>query len=445
MNKMDIFLNRMETYLSKEDFVRFKSSFNSDVQKSIRINPLKISVEDFKKISPFTMREANVSPYHFYIDDEISGNHPYHLAGLYYMQECSAGSAVEAMHVQEGDIVLDMCAAPGGKSTQIAAKLMNTGLLVSNEYVVNRAQILLSNIERMGPRNVIITNEHPTKIGDTFPNFFTKVLVDAPCSGEGMFHKDEKALEDWSMEHVDSCATRQLEIINDAYRALAGGGEMVYSTCTFSKEENELLIVNFLKEHPDMEIIDADLQIGRPAFKIDEYETDKAVRIYPMDGGDGHFVCRMRKSGTTRISLKEQSGSKLSKEMIAFLDSQLASYDIRKFYTVNDKLYYFEGPIYDTKKVKIVRYGVLVGEQVKNVFKPHHHFFMAFNKDLKHHVHLDTDTELLHLYLLGNEIHFEMEYNGFVSVCVKDYTVGFGKISNNQIKNHYPKGLRLLK
>ncbi|MBR3841383.1 MAG: RsmF rRNA methyltransferase first C-terminal domain-containing protein [Erysipelotrichales bacterium] len=446
MDNLSVFLDRMKTYLNEEDFEAFKNSFHNDVQKCIRINPLKANVEDFKSNSPYQLRESNISKYHFYVDEAISGNHPYHLAGVYYMQECSAGSAVEALHVEKGDKVLDLCSAPGGKSTQIAGYLENTGLLVANEYVANRSQILLSNIERMGPCNVIIINEHPTKLCKHFEGFFDKVLVDAPCSGEGMFHKDERALAEWSPEHVSSCAMRQFEIINDAYVALKKGGEMVYSTCTFSLDENEELISKFLSLHDDMEIINAEVNFGRSAIKLDAFDTDKAIRIYPMDGGDGHFVCRMRKLGDNNEThlKKDNFKSNLTKEMLKFIDTSLNNYDIRNFFTVGDKLYYFEGDRVNVDKLKLVRYGVLCGEQVKSIFKPHHHFFMAFSNNLKNRISLSLDDNRLHQYLCGNEIHYESSLNGYVAVCVNDYVIGFGKISNNQIKNHYPKGLRLL-
>lgn len=447
MDNLSIFLNRMKSYMCESDYEEFKASFDSEVRKSIRINPLKIDVDSFLKIASYSLQETNISPYHYYVDGEISGNHPFHLAGLFYMQECSAGSAVEALHVQKGDRVLDLCAAPGGKSTQIAGYLGNTGLLVANEYVANRAQILLSNVERMGPRNVIITNEHPTKLCSHFEGFFDKVLVDAPCSGEGMFHKDERALEEWSLEHVNACATRQKQIINDAYNALCCGGEMVYSTCTFSLEENEQLIAEFIKEHNDMEIVDCDVDFGRVAISVANASTEKARRIYPMDGGDGHFVCRMRKNGNvkeTNLYNEREFKAKLTKEMKEFLDCNLDNYNICNFFTVADKLYYFEGDRISVNGLKLVRYGVLCGEQVKSVFKPHHHFYMSFYNKLKHKINLSLSDERLYQYLSGNEISYETDYNGFVAVCVEGYVLGFGKVSHNQVKNHYPKGLRLL-
>ena len=441
MEKLDIFFNRMKDYLNDEDYQLFKDSFNSELKRTIRFNPSKISnVHEL----PFELLEkSEISDLHYYVDSSFSGNHPYHLAGTFYMQEASAGSAVEIMHVKKHEKVLDMCSAPGGKTTQIAGYLDNTGVLVANEYISSRAQILLSNIERMGQRNIIILNEDTKNIANQFPLYFDKILVDAPCSGEGMFHKKPQAIEEWSLEHVQSCALRQYEIICNAYECLKEGGEMVYSTCTFSKEENEFLIEKFILAHPDMEIIDADVSFGRPGFET-SVPTNLARRIYPMDGGDGHFVCRMRKIGNKEEQISQMKLSKsINKQMKQFLDEALISYDESKFFTVNDKLYYFEYDKINIGKLKLVRYGILCGEMVKDIFKPHHHFFMAFGKELKHKISFDLNDKRLYDYLRGNEIHHESTYKGYIGICVDEYVIGFGKISNGQIKNHYPKGLRL--
>lgn len=445
---LEHFLERMKSYLNESDFEQFCVSFETPAKKCIRINPLRISTNDFMEISPFELEDTTISNLHYRVLNDISGNHPYHLAGLFYMQEASAGSAVEALHVTSGDFVLDLCAAPGGKSTQISGYLNQTGLLVSNEYVSNRAQILLSNTERMGARNVIVTNEHPEKLCTYFNEFFTKILVDAPCSGEGMFRRDDEAIAHWSDEHVQSCAIRQKEILSSAYKALAPGGEMVYSTCTFSLDENEWVIRNFLSHHLDMELIDCDVSFGRPGLECEGIDSSKVIRIYPMDGGDGHFVARMRKKGELQYKNITSKAKSLPKEIEEFLVDQLECnfYKNNKnnFYMVNDDVYYFPYGEINMKGIHVVRCGVMVGSLVKKHFKPHHHFYLAFADVLNKKIDLDLEDSRVKQYLHGDEITCnDVIWNGYGAVCVNGFVLGFIKKSNCQCKNHYPKGLRL--
>lgn len=445
---LERFLSRMESYLNESDFERFRVSFETPAKKCIRINPLRLSVNEFNKISPFDLEKTTISNLHYRVLNDISGNHPYHLAGLFYMQEASAGSAVEALHVQPNDYVLDLCAAPGGKSTQISGYLNQSGLLVSNEYVNNRAQILLSNTERMGARNVIVTNEHPEKLCNYFKNFFSKILVDAPCSGEGMFRRDDEAIAHWSEEHVESCAVRQKEILSSAYKALAPGGELVYSTCTFSMDENEYVIRDFLESHSDMELIDCDVSFGRPGLVCEGIDCSKIIRIYPMDGGDGHFVARMRKAGELSYGNISCKSKAISKEVDEFLVDQLEDSFYKKnkncFYMVNDDVYYFPFGEMLFKGIHVIRCGVLCGSLVKKHFKPHHHFYMAFGDLLKKKIDLSINDVRVKQYLHGDEITCEeVSWNGYGAFCVDGFVVGFVKKSANQCKNHYPKGLRL--
>ena len=308
---MNIFLDKMKALLGDEfdDFLKFYNS-SGEHYRGLRVNTLKCSVEKLEKLLDFDLKSAPFCSESFYIPNEITslGNNPLHHAGAFYIQEPSASSAVTMLDVQEGDYVLDLCAAPGGKSTQIAAKLNSKGFLWSNEIVKNRANILLSNIERMGIRNATVSNAYPEVLCDRLAGCFDKVLVDAPCSGEGMFRKDSTAESEWSDEHVKSCAERQLKILNSAKNALKDGGVMVYSTCTFSVEENEGVIGRFLEENPDFELEDANVNFGRPTL---EY----ARRIFPMDGGEGHFAARLKKSGELyKNSFTENSKKKKVKK-----------------------------------------------------------------------------------------------------------------------------------
>lgn len=446
--EMEKFFNRMQEYLSPEDFKEFYASFDRISQRCIRINPLKVNKDDLVKIFPYSLLATSISPYHYLINEDLSGNHPYHLAGLFYMQEASAGSAVEALHINPGDYVLDLCAAPGGKSTQISAYLNQNGLLVSNEYVNNRAQILLSNTERIGAQNTIVTNEHPEKLCTHFAGYFNKVLVDAPCSGEGMFRKNDDAINHWSQEHVNSCAIRQKEILASAYKALAEGGEIVYSTCTFSKEENEMVIEEFLENHPDMKLIDPNVNFGRPGLAYKNLDNTKVRRIYPMDGGDGHFVARMKKEGNYINKSNVCKGMRLPKEAEDFLKEQLDNdfYQLNKdsFYMENDNLYYWPFGKINLKGIHTIRCGVLCGSLIKGHFKPHHHFYMALCQYIIRKLSLPISDERINLYLHGNEISCDEEsWNGYGALCVDGYVLGFIKKNQQQCKNHYPKGLRL--
>lgn len=242
------FLSRMQTMLG-EEYPQFVAAYQQPHFRGVRLNPLKCDRETLEAAMG-SLQPSPFSPLCFYTETEKVGSFPLHHAGAFYSQEPSASSAVTVLAPQPGEKVLDLCAAPGGKSTQIAACLMGQGLLWSNEIVKNRAQILLSNMERMGVKNAVVSSCHPETLCSRLAGFFDKVLVDAPCSGEGMFRRDEQAVEEWSPEHVTACADRQLAILHSAKQAVREGGVLVYSTCTFSPEENEGVIRRFLEEEP---------------------------------------------------------------------------------------------------------------------------------------------------------------------------------------------------
>ena len=416
---MNIFLDKMKALLGDEfdDFLKFYNS-SGEHYRGLRVNTLKCSVEKLEKLLDFDLKSAPFCSESFYIPNEITslGNNPLHHAGAFYIQEPSASSAVTMLDVQEGDYVLDLCAAPGGKSTQIAAKLNSKGFLWSNEIVKNRANILLSNIERMGIRNATVSNAYPEVLCDRLAGCFDKVLVDAPCSGEGMFRKDSTAESEWSDEHVKSCAERQLKILNSAKNALKDGGVMVYSTCTFSVEENEGVIGRFLEENPDFKLEDANVNFGRPTL---EY----ARRIFPMDGGEGHFAARLKKSGELyKNSFTENSKKKIDSKIIV-LPQEYVPYE----------------------KLPVLRSGIILGQIVKNRIEPHHSAFMAAKADeCVSKVDFDVNSAKIKAFLHGEEVAVDNNIKGYTAVCVNGITVGFGKCSNGRLKNKYPKGLRLL-
>ena len=439
---MDKFLNRMKTLLGGEygEFLRY---YNGDNFRGLRVNTLKSSADKLKDSLGFELKPTPFCKEGFYIPPEVEslGNHPLHHAGAFYIQEPSAASAVEMLGVERGDFVLDLCAAPGGKSTQIGAKLGGTGLLWSNEIVKSRANILLSNIERMGIYNAVVTNSHPEQLCQSLAGQFDRVLVDAPCSGEGMFRKNSAAQTEWSEEHVKSCAERQLHILNSAKLALKPGGVMVYSTCTFSPEENEGVITRFLEENPDFSLEDAGVDFGRPSMKY-------ARRIFPMDGGEGHFAARLRKSGELmRTSSEEKSTAAVNKEAFAFYDSLFVNRPFGENLIIkNNRIIILPKNYIGVKGMPVLRAGIILGEIVKNRIEPHHSAFMAAKpSECKRCVELSSDSAGIKAFLHGEEISVPADLKGYAAVCADGVTCGFGKASGGRLKNKYPKGLRTLK
>ena len=440
---MDKFLFRMKSLLGDE-YSEFLKYYEADNFRGLRVNTLKCSPYKLKSLLDFELKNTPFCKEGFYIPDDVVslGNSPLHHCGAFYIQEPSATSAVEMLGVEEGDFVLDLCAAPGGKSTQIGAKLNGTGLLWSNEIVKNRANILLSNIERMGISNAVVSNCYPDILCERLANQFDRVLVDAPCSGEGMFRKNQEAQTEWSEEHVKSCAERQLNILNSAKKALKSGGVLVYSTCTFSVEENEGVITRFLSENPDFELEDSGVNFGRPAL-------DYARRIFPMDGGEGHFAARLRKKGeNVRTKIPDVSSGKVDKEIFDFYDSLFYNRPFGdNIKAVKDKIIILPKKFnFDIKGLTVLRAGVILGEILKNRIEPHHSAFTSAKKeDCRNAVDFDVNSNEIKGFLHGEEIPVSDNVKGFTAVCVNGMTTGFGKASNGRLKNKYPKGLRILR
>ena len=378
----------------------------------------------------------------FYIPSDVKsiGNNPLHHAGAFYVQEPSATSAVTMLDVREGDYVLDLCAAPGGKSTQIGAKLNGTGLLWSNEIVRSRANILLSNIERMGISNAVVSNCRPDELCKRLENRFDRILVDAPCSGEGMFRKND-AEREWSIEHVKSCAARQLLILNSAKDALKNGGYMVYSTCTFSKEENEGVISRFLTENPDFELVDSGVHSA---------DLRLIMREEFPDGRRRRTFCRqVHKKGEpySNYSIPKKN-NKIDSKIFDFYDSIFIGRPFgENIEVIKDKIIVLpQNYNFDVKGLQILRAGVILGEIVKNRIEPHHSAFTAAKKEnCKSAVDFDVNSKEIAAYLHGEEIAVSQDVKGYTAVCVNSITTGFGKASNSRLKNKYPKGLRILR
>lgn len=444
---MKEFLQRMSKLLTSEELEIFKNEYTKPSYIGVRVNTLKCSKEKLLKLtSAFT--EADVTPFckdGFYLKnkEDFSGNHPLHHAGAVYFQEPSAMSAATLLAPEKGDKVLDLCAAPGGKSTQLAAALMGTGLIWSNEIVKSRANILLSNFERCGIKNGVVSNADPESLSTALEGYFDKVLVDAPCSGEGMIRRDPDALTEWSVEHTLSCATRQLKILNSAKKALKPGGVLVYSTCTFSYEENEGVVEAFLKENPDFELVDSNENFGRDTL------DGKAKRIYPMDGGEGHFAAKLKKKedsfGYANTSSALPTPAKKIPQLVFdfFKDTFYDVKPFEKLYVKDDKVYILPEVCPDLQGTHAIRAGVFAGYIKKNYFEPEHSLFSTAHIDnVRRVLDLKLTDSRLEKFLKGEEIPTDSNDKGYTLVCVEGIPLGFGKASGGKLKNKYPKGLR---
>lgn len=440
-------------------------SYDQPEYKGIRTNTLKLSPAQLAQRVPFETRGVNWCEDGFYIDHTVRpGKNPDYYAGLYYVQEPTAMAAVEALDPKPGDWVLDLCAAPGGKSTQIGAKLQGEGLLVSNELVNSRAGILSTNIERMGIANAIVTNEFPERLADSFYEGFDRILVDAPCSGEGMFRKDPGALADWSLERVTRCSAKQEKILDSAHRLLKPGGVLVYATCTFSPEENEAIIEAFIKKY-DYQLdginLPGLLDHGRADWTLNQTpELEKTIRIMPMNvKGEGHFIARLIKRGSAETTppTPGYAKSRLKKATKAELQDYQAFAEAflvpdfykplgQRLYLLGEHLYALpdEVALAEIANLKLLRAGLHLGTFKKNRFEPGYALAMALKGAQFNNVVDLEDEELAYQYLKGEALNLSAP-KGWVLICYRGYPLGFGKASEGQIKNHYPKGLRIRK
>lgn len=423
------FLDAMKDIL-KDEYDDFIKSYDEPKTTGLRVNTLKINKEDFLNLNLFKLSQIPWADEAFYYDETIDrpGKNALHEAGAYYLQEPSAMSVVPKVEVREGEKVLDMCAAPGGKSTYILSKLNDTGLLVSNEINPIRIKALGENLERFGAKNCIITNTDSNNLRKVFTGYFDKVVIDAPCSGQGMFRKDEVAIKDWSYAKVLECQSIQREIIRDGYDMLKNGGILVYSTCTFAKEENETVINEFIEEYESAKLIEMD-------------------RVWPHKvKGEGHFVAKIQKLEDEDCSTKELKTKRLDKELKDYRDFEKKFLNINmgdKFDIRGENLYLMPQDSPDTKKLKVLRYGLHLGVLKKNRFEPSHalsHYLKP--EDVKNVENLKLDNEEVLNYLRGNTISTGQS-RGWVLVTVEGVPLGWGKESNGVLKNHYPKGLRI--
>lgn len=483
--------------------------------RGVTVSVLRAQPEQFAQKSDFSLKESPFCKAAFVVEqpDFKPGRHPYYHAGVFYSQEPSASSAAPLLGVKPGMRVLDMCAAPGGKSSQLAAALQGRGVLVSNEYVAARAEILKSNLERMGVANAVILNETPARIADALPEFFDRVLVDTPCSGEGMFRKEPAALAQHCEALVKQCAELGEQILDCAAAALAPGGQIVYSTCTFAPEEDEAQVAAFLQRHPEFELADV---LGNVDYTFGSegeanrtgglpLDVSKVRRIWPCQGGEGHFMARLVKAGMPRVlpaageyTAEEQlwleaaldagkkakgKGAKPSKAADARSARREASRACRDavqgrsqrareasagessptqslaawrefarqyFPELADRPATVHGsgvllPVpFPQTNLHVLRAGVFVGSVQKGRFVPEHHLFTAFGSLCANREELTLREERCVEYLSGREIEARTAADGWCCVTVDGWPLGGGKASGGRVKNHYPKALRLL-
>ena len=447
------FLDRMMTLLG-EEYDAFIGAMQSDPVRGLRINKIKCSEAYALSDERFKLEKLPYvdNGYILWEGDGI-GLTPEHHSGMIYMQDPGAMSALSAIEIKGDEWVLDACSAPGGKSSQIAERL-NGGFLLSNEYVPKRAKIIVGNFERLGIKNAMVTSLDTAEFPKMFRGVFDLIVCDAPCSGEGMFRKSEEALTDWSEENVLACAKRQLYILENLIPTLKDGGRLVYSTCTYSLEENEMTVAAILKEHPELEVIPVEdrlLPYTKDGIDFDgcHPEMKMARRFYPhVSEGEGQFVAVMKKRKNadekTTIFYKDEgvSPSKSEIQIVEkFLKDNFAKIPRGRFIKQGDfiSLVTHSCPI---PKRSVFMPGVVIGEVQKNILKPHHQLFSAFGKDMKLKVELTRDDVRVEKYLRGEEIDWDTPESGWCAVCYEGVPMGGGKISSGRVKNHYPKGLR---
>lgn len=448
------FLEKMQSLLGNE-FTKFKTSLQLKQSYGLRLNTLKCSLENWLHHQPFNLREVPwVEGGFFYDSDERPGKHPYHAAGLYYIQEPSAMAVVELMDPKPGERILDLAAAPGGKSTHIAQKMAGEGLLVANDIHSSRARALSENIERLGIQNTVVLNEAPDTLAKRFPTYFDRILVDAPCSGEGMFRKNERAIAEWSLSDVQNCALRQEHILAQAAMMLKPGGQLVYSTCTFSPEENEQVINEFVKSHPDFSIETVEVansfQRGRAEWVSEPVDhIEKTVRLWPHHlEGEGHFIALLRKDETAQFSSKRlpllqplKNKKRLShyKEFVSeTLNVQLNG----NFVLFGDEVYLVPKGMISFDRLKVIRAGWHLGTNKKNRFEPSHALALALSReDCQYTWDLQLDDPTTYAYLRGETFSADGP-DGWYVITVDGFSLGWGKLTGETMKNHYPKGLR---
>lgn len=460
------FLARIKEQLGPQ-YEAFVKNYDGERSYGLRYNPLKADRNRFISEMPFNLREIPWAEEGFFYDaSDQPGKSILHEAGAFYIQEPSAMAVVPFLDPQPGERILDLCAAPGGKSTQTAGRMQGKGLLVSNEVVPGRAKILSQNIERLGVANCVVCKEKPDRIADAFPAFFDRVLVDAPCSGEGMFRKDDTAIAEWSPENVSMCADRQREILKQAARTLRPGGILVYSTCTFSLQENEEVINDFVQEYPEFSIEDMKrlwphLTEGEGHFMARLHKADRAGRFSYRTiteeitalGKKGRAERKGRSYQNGKVNRREKADKSCRTDQIDiakdFLHEELELTEVgievlfkeRVLYNFGDAVYLVPEEMISMRGLSIERPGLQLGFYKKDRFEPSHALALFLHPEYVNR-HYALTKEQAACYLRGETFAVCPFMKGWYLLSVQGYSMGFGKAVNGQMKNHYPKGLR---
>jgi len=418
------FITRMKS-IPGFDFEAFLSSYETPPVSGIRLNIRKENGEELIKKAFGELEKVDWCKTGFYADkDKIKGTDPYHMAGLFYFQEPSAMCAAELLPINKGDIVLDLCAAPGGKTTHIAQN--RDIVLVSNEIIPKRCRVLSENVERMGFENVVVTNESPENLEKKFPEFFDSIIIDAPCSGEGMFKKEPAAIEAWSPEHVKSCADRQKKIIESAMKMLRPGGKIVYSTCTFSPDENELMAEYIVNKYPFMSL-------------------EREEHIYPhLAKGEGHYAALFSDSRESvhRIQKESKQADKAMQTLYREFEKKYLNKSLSGEIIAFGENLYLKPECINVDGIKTIRPGLHLGVCRKGRFEPEHALAMSLEKnDFKQYVEFTRDDIETVKYLRGETLSGDI--TGFGAVVCDGLVLGWCKGSGGILKNRYPKGLRL--
>ena len=442
MNLPEQYIKNMKKLLGEKEFQQYLNCFEQKRYAGIRINTLKWSKEEFLKKRIFDTEQVAWCEEGYYCNEKVRpAKHPYYAAGLYYIQEPSAMSAAAILPINKGECVLDICAAPGGKSTQLGAKLGQTGVLVSNDISAGRTKALLKNIECFGITNSIVMSETPQRLSERFEQYFDKILIDAPCSGEGMFRKDSDMIKKWNNDLITYCITQQKEILRCCAVMLKAGGMMLYSTCTFAPEENEYIIKEFLQCHKEFTIVPIETKWG-----FEKGMIEGCVRLFPHKiKGEGHFLALLQKQGEHKNSIFETEKEQIDNRMSLFweFEKQVLKPNWQKtkgiYRMYGDDLYYIPENVPMLKGLRVLRSGLQLGTFKKNRFEPSHAFALALNKnDVNNYIDFNSKQEYAIRYLKGESISVPEQRNGWCIVCVDGYTLGWAKLQNGRLKNKYP-------
>ena len=442
-----------------DDYDAFLKSYENPRTYGLRINTAKLSCQDFEKLSPFEIRPIPwISNGYFYDEESRPARCAYYQAGLYYLQEPSAMTPASRLPVEPGDFVLDLCAAPGGKATALGAALNDTGFLLANDISTSRARALLRNLELFGIKNMLVTDEKPARLAQRFPAFFNKILLDAPCSGEGMFRKEEALARDWTPEKSAELSNIQKDLILKAADMLRPGGMMLYSTCTFDPKENEQVIEHLLKTYPEFRILkiapyEGFVQGMPEVTESRDPSLADTVRIFPHKmKGEGHYLALVQKGEPCDRVKGELTGGKGKKKLPEELEEFLN--DVKKEIRTDlldihgERVYVMPAGLPNLKGLRFLRTGLLLGELKKKRFEPSQAFAMTLKKDdYEKIVDLPLEDDRVSRYLKGETLDVddlvEMKAKGWYLVCVDGYPLGWGKLANGTLKNKYLPGWRL--